>query len=274
VVSISTQEHLPLSVLRPEVPVRLAAVLERALHKNPELRWQSAREMSEALASALQHAGRTRTARGARREPASPPAAAIASVLHAPPPRAATPGWLWPLAALSLALIGTTLWAALRPPRNTASAAPASAAVGELVAAAEPSSLATPRADVTEAKPEPAPEAPAQAAAAPSGLASEQLAQVMQSHDAELQRCYEDAVIAALMRDSAGTPPNLQPLRLDVLLEVAAAGDVQSAEVNGDASLEMKRCMTDSIRSWRFPQAGGPTQARFPVIFQPNVVQR
>jgi hypothetical protein len=95
----------------------------------------------------------------------------------------------------------------------------------------------------------------------------------MQSHDAELQHCYEEAVVSALMR-AGGTAQPVEPLRLDIEIEVAASGDVQSAELRGDASPEMSRCMRDSIRAWRFPPASAPTQVRFPVIFQPTIVQR
>jgi len=54
VVSISTQEHTPIGVLRPDLPPRVHAVVERALRKDPDKRWSSAREMAGALAAAVE----------------------------------------------------------------------------------------------------------------------------------------------------------------------------------------------------------------------------
>ena len=54
VVSISTQEHVPIGALRPDLPPRVHAVIERALRKDPARRWSSAREMANALSSAVE----------------------------------------------------------------------------------------------------------------------------------------------------------------------------------------------------------------------------
>jgi tRNA A-37 threonylcarbamoyl transferase component Bud32 len=51
--AIFRDEPPPVRSLNPAVPAELAAVIETALRKDREVRWQSAREMSEALSAAL-----------------------------------------------------------------------------------------------------------------------------------------------------------------------------------------------------------------------------
>jgi serine/threonine-protein kinase len=46
---ISTEPHPPLRVVRPDLPEALSAVIDRALEKDPELRYRSGAEMAQAL---------------------------------------------------------------------------------------------------------------------------------------------------------------------------------------------------------------------------------
>ncbi|MDD9935410.1 MAG: serine/threonine-protein kinase, partial [Myxococcales bacterium] len=62
VVSIVTQEHFPLETVRPDLPVRVTTVVERALEKEPQERWQDAGEMAAALQQALEARRRSATA--------------------------------------------------------------------------------------------------------------------------------------------------------------------------------------------------------------------
>jgi hypothetical protein len=110
--------------------------------------------------------------------------------------------------------------------------------------------------------------------AAPSALGAEQLSQVLREHDRELQRCYEEAMIATLMRPGAEKGEEIRPLHLDFELEVNATGEVGDVVIHGNASPQLQTCATRAIRSWKFPNSQGSTQLRFPVIFQPNIVQR
>jgi hypothetical protein len=97
---------------------------------------------------------------------------------------------------------------------------------------------------------------------------------VLQRHEGELQRCYEDAVVAELMNASQGVRPAVNAVRLDVQIEIAARGEVDHVELSGEAGADLKKCVTDTILGWRFPAATASTRFRLPVIFQPNIVQR
>jgi len=288
-VSIATEEHLPLSVIKPELPLRLCAVVERALQKDVGQRWQSAAEMAEALRRALEDGSRTRRD-GARAQLNAPVAPALAAATrHASERRTVTPLLAGAL-ALGVLVVAGAVWAGLpraRQPRAQ-HAAPAPRAIAKRAALAPQPALAAVR-DVHTA-PTPAtssalPSASTQVVPsvsdtspkqnqAPAVLDAEHLSQVLREHDRELQRCYEDAVIATLMRAAAEKPEQIQPLHLDFELDVGAAGEVGRVVVHGDASQDMRACVTRAISSWKFPNSQGSTQLRFPVIFQPKVVQR
>ncbi|MCU0622011.1 MAG: hypothetical protein MUC69_10970, partial [Gemmatimonadales bacterium] len=49
---VLSEQHAPLVALRPDTPPALAAVIERALAKDPADRWPDARAMREALEGA------------------------------------------------------------------------------------------------------------------------------------------------------------------------------------------------------------------------------
>ena len=309
IVSISTEQHLPLSVARPELPVRLVSVVERALQKDVARRWQSAAEMAQALQIALVHHQRSRGAQ------ARDPALAHAHVVLAALPAEGAPGgrsshapWLLAAATIALVMVGGAVWAAVPGLRGQSSMTPS----GEVAAAAreidpaplksQPAAPAAPqRADteptVTSAGKSPAETnaaatdtavasvatatptvqvaaPPTQPSVAPAALDAAALSDVMQRHDGELQRCHEEAVVALLMQPGARAPDAIGPMRLDVELDVSPSGAVERVALEGGAGAEMKRCATSAMMSWRFPNSSGPTQVRFPVIFQPNIVRR
>jgi serine/threonine-protein kinase len=46
---IASEPHPPLRVVRPDLPASLAAVIDRALEKDPDMRYRSGAEMAQAL---------------------------------------------------------------------------------------------------------------------------------------------------------------------------------------------------------------------------------
>jgi serine/threonine-protein kinase len=46
---ISAEPHPPLRVVRPDLPATLAAIIDRALEKDPDARYRSGAEMAQAL---------------------------------------------------------------------------------------------------------------------------------------------------------------------------------------------------------------------------------
>jgi hypothetical protein len=89
----------------------------------------------------------------------------------------------------------------------------------------------------------------------------------------ELQRCYEDVVVAALLQRGTQGAVDPAPVRLDAALEINPAGDVRDVKLDGAAPDAMRDCARKSILSWRFPSSGGPTSLRVPIVFQPNIVK-
>jgi hypothetical protein len=97
---------------------------------------------------------------------------------------------------------------------------------------------------------------------------------VLGEHQAELRRCYEDAVVPLLMKASEGAPSATQPkpCKLDVSLRIAQDGSVQAVDLHGDAPEIMRPCAEHAIRAWRFPSGDAATEISFPVVFQPSVI--
>jgi serine/threonine-protein kinase len=305
VVSISTQEHVPIGALRPDLPPRVHAVVERALRKDPQKRWSSASEMASALASAVEgrstaHDAGTLGVSALASEPSARPA----------PPAAAPDGsGLSPLrmivlgmgAVIVLGAIGyiATLgpWsrrdartsstpvtaepeagaalAAAPLPQAEAAGGPALAVHASVARGESPAARAAPAHEDSQAPPVPVP-VPVTAPAPPPapeahGLSSEALSAVLSAAQAELQRCYERAMVAAL---TAGKPP-LPALAFDVSLRVSPAGRVERAQVAATEDNEppaLRACLQAAIDGLRFPTAGAASEARFPVVFQPAVV--
>jgi serine/threonine-protein kinase len=311
VVSIATQDHVPIGALRPDLPPRVHAVIERALRKDPEKRWSSAREMAGALASAVE--GRS-TANDANTLGMS----ALPSEPSAPlnPPRTAQAQGLSALQMIALGMgaviaLGAIAYIVTLGPGSHATAPVAETATIEAVAepsppvpaegtragqvlaakspvhaavapAAAPAAVEPETIEVKEASPTPPSQqepppvpapVPVTAPAPPPahGLSSEALASVLSSAQGELQRCYEQAMVAAL---TAGQPP-LPAVAYDVSLRVSPAGRVERAQVtttSTSAPPSVRACLQGVIDGLHFPTAGAASEARFPVVFQPAVV--
>jgi hypothetical protein len=103
-------------------------------------------------------------------------------------------------------------------------------------------------------------------------LSDAALSSVLRARQPELQRCYEDIVVASLLQhgDRAATPT---PVRLDAALEINPQGDVRDVTLEGAAPDAMRECAQKAMRAWRFPAADGPTSLRVPIVFQPNIVK-
>ena len=97
---------------------------------------------------------------------------------------------------------------------------------------------------------------------------------MLREHDGELQRCYEDAVVAEILRAGNDPAPDPAPVRLDAELTIDPSGTVSKLALRGDAPDAMRSCAQTAIQSWRFPTASAPTEVRFPMVFQPNIVRR
>ncbi len=312
IVSISTQEHLPLGACKPALPVRLVAVVERALHKDPAQRWQSAAEMAEALQHALDHARRAQqTGAG----PIAPPPAALAASAAAAPAPAGARSWgargAVGLGALALALGAVVAWIAIgrardpararlaplapiaaeaeaaspRPAPAAASPAPAAAAPAPAASAGATRAAGVPAAGVAgapraagvlpvPAAPNAQPAAaapPAQPQAQPLGLAA--VSEVLRAHQDELQRCYQEAVVASLDEPASAEAASLASVRIDAAVAVTPAGAVERVALQGAAPEQLQRCARAAIRAWRFPASNLPSDLHFPLLFQREVVQ-
>jgi len=295
VVSIATHDHVPIGALRPDLPPRVHAVIERSLRKDPEKRWSSAREMAGALASAVE--GRS-TAHDANTLGMS----ALPSEPSAPltPPRAPQPHGLSALQMIALGMgaviaLGAIAYIVTLGPGSHATAPVAETATIEgvveptheapaahgLAAAQSPVHVAVAPAaaeaaaiELKEVSPPESQEAPPVPAPAPPpahGLSSEALASVLSTAQGDLQRCYEQAMVAAL---TAGQPP-LPAVAYDVSLRVSPAGRVERAQVtttSTSAPPAVRACLQAVIDGLSFPTAGAASEARFPVVFQPAVV--
>jgi tRNA A-37 threonylcarbamoyl transferase component Bud32 len=240
------------------------------------------------------------------REPARPGAAVASVARPAPAPRLTRPepsrvgrgahGWVVGAAVLLLLSVG--LLAAALSTRSTPEEPDADLVAAPPAALAEP---AAPPAEPAAAQPAPAeaepsaalpdpvePVAPAEpgpaalqaepgavtpvAPAAPAEpLSHEQITVVMASHEAEIQRCFQDALGTALAAGTALPPGNV---RLDVSMQVRISGQTGAVRVEGQALAGVNDCVAESVKSWRFPAAGAETPVAFPLVFQPTVLGR
>jgi hypothetical protein len=164
------------------------------------------------------------------------------------------------------------------PPAAEPSEPPVAAAPPAAEPVEQPASAPLPAAEpaappVPPAKPAQPPPAPPEAPAV--GLAADVIAAALRAHDGELQRCYEDSVIAELTAAQAAPQQDPAPLRLDAELTIDPAGSVSKLELRGDGAPEaMRSCARAAIQSWKFPVAKAATDIRFPMVFQPNIVRR
>ena len=318
VVSIVTQEHFPLETVRPDLPVRVTTVVERALEKEPQERWQDAGEMAAALPQALEARRRSATAAERPRAMRAERAAQVARIAAQPEPEPSRglPLWFYGATVLAMGAIGGILWSAsasggeavaeavaeaeavagsetgtatetetetetgtgtgtetvagsvAETETGTATAtATATETVAGSVAETETGTAAGTAAEIVrEAEAESTPiRAPAR------GLGGEELAQVLGAHQGEMQKCYESAMLELLLRR-----PNIEvaPLRVDVALDVSAAGRVRGVTLTGDMPAGMEACCRRKLLAWRFPSADQSTDLGFPVVFQPTVIRR
>jgi len=93
------------------------------------------------------------------------------------------------------------------------------------------------------------------------GLTAKQLSPVVSKNKKQLQRCYEAALRAS---------PSDETVRLDVEITVGMSGTVTNVKTKGDSLADMDRCISRTIRMWRFPEAGDVTRISFPLVFQPG----
>jgi serine/threonine-protein kinase len=305
VVSISTRDHVPIGALRPDLPPRVHAVIERALRKDPQKRWSSAQEMASALGAAVEgrstaHDANTLGMSALPSEPSAPPAPPLVTaagrelsalrlivlgmgaviVLGALAYIATLGPWSRgssrksELATLSAEPVPTpvldvALTAAAQPPigRPAQPVAPQAIEVEDVAAAPAPHHDRA--AQVPIPVPVTAPAPPPLPAA--HGLSSEALAGVLTAAQGELQRCYEQAMVAAL---TSGQPA-LPVLAFEVSLRVSPEGRVERAQVTTtqrEAPAPLRACLQGVIDGLRFPAAGAASDARFPIVFQPAVV--
>jgi hypothetical protein len=286
IISISTQEHMPLSARRPDLPIRLAMVVERALQKSPDQRWQTADEMATALRQALAHG--ERTADGAVRV-APPPAAIAATELPLTMQEARLPHALIAGIALLIALLGVGGALVLRmrpsapaasagvafepPPAATKPVATPSKAAPTTTPTTTTTTTATTTATTAATAPGAATPVAARATASAKALDASALGNVLQAHQSELQRCYENAVVASLGAPGAAAD-TLARVRLDVALALAQSGKVDRVGLTGEAPEELKTCVSQAISRFEFPPSDRPSDLTFPVLFQREIVQR
>ncbi|HTU62021.1 MAG TPA: protein kinase [Polyangiales bacterium] len=91
-------------------------------------------------------------------------------------------------------------------------------------------------------------------------LTEQQLSDVIESHLASLQACYESAL------QDGGMPED--PASLELALSIAAHGDVTSVRTQGSALAGLDACFEREAKTWLFPRAGRATQLRFPLVFR------
>lgn len=89
------------------------------------------------------------------------------------------------------------------------------------------------------------------------------IAAALNSHQDELQRtCFQPAYDAR--SDSASSSA-----RVSTVITIAASGRVESVTTGGDPAgyLHLAACISNQVRSWRFPAARGSTTSNVPFIF-------
>ena len=236
IVAIVTHDHLPLSERRGELPAALYQVVERALQKRPEDRYQSAREMLDALRAVDFHA--RPTLRGAAR--AAPP-------LPKRTPTRERPRWgAWAIAGSALVAASFALL------RQTAGEALQRAAHRPPSAADE-----APPAERSAAAPLPA-----------SGLSVEQVTTVLSALQPQMQTCLQNTVLAGLQSDA----PSSGALQLAIELHITPEGHADFVRTAGTVPPELERCVRARLAEAVFPAAPAATEFHYPLIFQATVI--
>lgn len=92
-------------------------------------------------------------------------------------------------------------------------------------------------------------------------LSSSQVRAIVTKHRPLLQRCYEQAARASGSQDT---------IRIDVRLNVSESGAVTNASLNGPNLGNLKPCILNTVKRWRFPASSEMTEVPFPLVFQPG----
>lgn len=82
---------------------------------------------------------------------------------------------------------------------------------------------------------------------------------VVNNGQLHLRNCYD----RELRRTGGGND-----VRVDVGVVVAPAGNVSRANLSGNASPELTRCLDQAVRRWTFPESVNGVETQFPVVFQ------
>jgi serine/threonine-protein kinase len=132
IIKIATTEPPPVTELNPNVPEPLAAVVHKALQKNPDERFQSALEMQRALLEAARASLSAGVAATLSDTPIAvgPASAQTAGGVSPVPARGGVPAWLLPVGAAIVAGALVMLFAGREPPEPPAPA-PAEAAADQ-----------------------------------------------------------------------------------------------------------------------------------------------
>jgi TonB family protein len=98
---------------------------------------------------------------------------------------------------------------------------------------------------------------------AKGSLDKEQIREVIRSHRAEIQRCFEKALEVS---------PSLEG-KVVVKFVIGVAGPVMSAKVAESTvgNEAMDTCVTDAVRTWTFPRpkGDGVVVVTYPFLFRP-----
>lgn len=92
-------------------------------------------------------------------------------------------------------------------------------------------------------------------------LTAKQLSRVVSKGKRSLQRCYE-----AALRGSGSD----EAVRMDIELTVSSSGNVSRVSTRGKGLPGMNKCITRTVRMWRFPASAKSTVTKFPLVFQPG----
>jgi len=105
-----------------------------------------------------------------------------------------------------------------------------------------------------------APRAPAELEDYGPPLSKEQLSDVIESHLASLQACYESALQGRDMPE--------EPAAVELELSIAAGGDVSAVRTEGSALEGLDACFERNAKTWLFPRGERAMQLRFPLVFR------
>jgi serine/threonine-protein kinase len=312
IMSLASRQHPPLAGCRPDLPEALVEVVERALRKRPEERFESATQMCEALAAvsfeAVPQSASSVPPRpgGAARDPSAVTRAASASAqllaaaragrtpptaqggvppgaLPRPPAistpaRAPTPTGILTGALTGTVLLCTLTWLMLRTPGAVEPAAFGQLTASRSVRDASPAPVAGSAAPQTTTPSEAAPSpltaaAPSEPAPQPRAAAPEGLPQTVLSPVlAAHQPGLEQCLQQSVVSQLLAGAQRVASSRLDVELHVAPSGRVERVEIAGPAPPDLLACLRGQLLTAAFPRADAATTCRYPLVLTPTVV--